>query len=332
MKWSRHKKLIILFAYTFFLSFLIVFWNAYRLFLAPIIPLNHPPAIIQIGRATSAHEFVHYLKKNKYLDSSFLFLLTIRLEGLTHQLKAGIYQIKPGESAVQLLHRVVAGDVLTHPFTIIAGTTQFKVAQDLMQTAHLEYHPEDWTLIQQDHRNAEGLLLAETYQYPAGSTSKSLLEQAHRALIAFLNQSWNQRSPNLPYKTPYDLLIAASIIEKESALPQERKLIAGVLVNRLKKGMPLQMDPTVIYALESAYKGKLSHNDLQVDSPYNSYKYRGLPPTPIAMVGKEAILAASLPQASKFLYFVAKGDGSHQFSETYIQQRQAINQYQHKDS
>ncbi|MBA2648564.1 MAG: endolytic transglycosylase MltG [Legionella sp.] len=330
MELFRHKTLRFYSIAVCFLSFLLVFWNSYRLFSSPLVPSHTQSAIIQVHRSTSAHEFVQNLKTNNYISSSSLLLLIIRLEGLTHQLKAGVYQIKPGETAHQLLHRVVAGDVLRHNFTIIAGTRSLKIEQDMIQSPHLEYHPEDWNAIKKDHPNADGLLLAETYQYRAGNTSRSILEQANQDLINFLNSTWHSRAPNLPYKKPYDLLIAASIIEKESASPEERKLISGVLINRLNKGMPLQMDPTVIYALDNAYKGKLSHNDLMVDSPYNSYRYRGLPPTPIAMVGKESILAAAQPQSSNYLYFVAKGDGSHQFSETYIQQRQAISQYQHK--
>ena len=128
------------------------------------------------------------------------------------------------------------------------------------------------------------------------------------------------------------MLIAASIIEKETAVPQERKLISGVVINRLNKHMPLQMDPTVIYAMGDTYKGSLTHEDLSINSPYNTYQNRGLPPTPIAMVGKEAIDAAAHPQLSNYLYFMARGDGTHQFSQTYEEQKQAINQYKGKGS
>lgn len=289
------------------------------------------PIIVSLDRAASAYQFVQQLKDKKLIHSTKLLLLIIRFEGLAHQLKAGVYQIKPGESALDLFHKVAAGDVLTQNFKIIEGTTQQKVAQDLIDASYLEYHPDDWLLIKNGYHNAEGLLLADTYQYHGGSSSKTLLDQAHRNLMTHLNMSWANRATNLPYRNEYELLIAASIIEKETAIAQERKLIAGVMVNRLKKHMPLQMDPTVIYGLGSKYKGKLSHNDLLINSPYNSYLHSGLPPTPIAMVGKEAIDAAAHPQLSNYLYFVAKGDGSHQFSETYEQQRQAINRYQRKD-
>ncbi|WP_454783851.1 endolytic transglycosylase MltG [Legionella sp. WA2024007413] len=330
MTFPRHKKLT-LYVVLFFMSFFIFFLIAYIQITKPIVPKQGSPVIITLDRTATASQFVKILKDKNLISSSSMLLMMIRASGLSSQLKAGVYQVTPGETAMQLVHRVVAGDVLTQNFTIIAGTTQQKISQDLLKAAYLNYHPQDWNSIKDDHPNAEGLLLADTYQYRGGSTGKSLLEHAHRNLINYLNLSWANRESNLPYKNPYELLIAASIIEKETAVPQERKLISGVMINRLNKKMPLQMDPTVIYGLGAAYTGKLSHNDLLIDSPYNSYHYRGLPPTPIAMVGKESLDAAAHPQLSNYLYFVAKGDGTHQFSETYQQQKQAINQYKRKD-
>jgi len=332
MTLSRHKKRIFSILIVFFVSFLFLFWSVYGLVITPMISRQGSAEIITLNRAVSASQFVRILKEKKLIHSAKLFLAIIRVTGLSQRLKAGVYQIKPGETAIELLYRVVAGDVLTLNFTIIAGTTQQKVAQDLMSAAYLNYHSDDWDLIKEHHPNAEGLLLADTYQYPGGGSSKTVLEQAHRHLINYLNTSWANRTANLPYTNAYELLIAASIIEKETAQSQERKLISGVMVNRINKKMPLQMDPTVIYGLSTAYMGKLTHNDMQIDSPYNSYRYKGLPPTPIAMVSKDALDAAAHPQLSHYLYFVAKGDGTHQFSETYEQQRQAIERYQHKDS
>ncbi|CAM4495776.1 MAG: Endolytic murein transglycosylase [Legionella sp.] len=329
---SRHKKLILSVVMIFFVSFVFLCWNFYTIVVTPLIPKQESSQVINLSRAASASQFVQTLKDINLIQCRRPLLLVIRFTGLSQKLKAGVYQIKPGETAVELLYRVVAGDVLTQNFTIVAGTTQQKISQDLAKASYLDYHQEDWSLIKGNHTNAEGLILADTYQYQGGSSSKKLLEQAHSNLQNYLNNVWANRVPNLPYKNSYELLIAASIIEKESAIPQERQLISGVVVNRLNKNMPLQMDPTVIYGLGNAYTGKLSHQDMQVDSPYNSYRYRGLPPTPIAMVSKEALDATAHPQLSNYLYFVAKGDGSHQFSETYEQQRQAINQYQRKGS
>lgn len=330
MTFPRHKKLL-LYVAMFFMSFFLFFLIVYIQIARPIVPQQGLPVIITLDRTASASQFAKTLKEKNLIRSSSGLLMMIRFSGLASQLKAGVYQIKPGETSMQLVHRVVAGDVLTQNFTVIAGTTQQKISQDLLKAAYLNYRPEEWDSIKDNHPSAEGLLLADTYQYRGGSSGKSLLEHAHRNLINYLNMSWASRAPNLPYKNPYELLTAASIIEKETAIPQERKLISGVMINRLNKKMPLQMDPTVIYGLGAAYTGKLSHNDLLIDSPYNSYHCRGLPPTPIAMVGKEALDAAAHPQLSNYLYFVAKGDGTHQFSETYQQQKQAINQYKRKD-
>ncbi|MGL6028637.1 MAG: endolytic transglycosylase MltG [Legionella sp.] len=326
----RHKKLIISFLIIFLMSFLLLAGFVYQQINTPMRVVTDN-RVIKLDRAASAHQFVNALKNKQLIDSSRLLLSIIRFKGLSHKLKAGIYEIKQGETALELLDRVVAGDVLVEYFTIIEGTTQQRVNKELMNAPYLEYHEGDWNSIKGSHANSEGLLLADTYQYNGGSSSKFVLELANKSLINYLNKAWDGRDNNLPYQTPYELLIAASIIEKETSLKDEKKIISGVIVNRLNVRMPLQMDPTVIYGLGDRYKGKLAHNDMQDNSPYNTYRNRGLPPTPIAMVGKEAIDAAAHPQQSKYLYFVAKGDGSHHFSENYTQQRQAIERYRRKD-
>jgi UPF0755 protein len=305
----------------------IISFNFYRLYYSPMHVAKDAPVIIRIDKFTPASSFVHMLENKKLIQSPRLLLILIRMQDLTQQLKAGVYQIKPGESATQFLNRVIVGDVLTASFRITEGSTQAQINAALQQAPYLTYEPSDWQVITMSSPSAEGLLLADTYQYDAGSRAKDLLEHAYKNLQQFLEQRWQHRSPDLPYKSPYELLIAASIIEKETAKPEERRLIAGVLINRLHKHMPLQMDPTVIYALGTRYKGKLTHEDLQIDSPYNTYLYRGLPPTPIAMVGKDAIAAAANPQPTNYLYFVATGDGGHFFSETYEEQKQAIMRY-----
>ena len=330
MKLTRRKGIFIYLASLFALYALFIAWNIYSLFYAPMLGVKSPSIQINIERATTAHQFAYLLKSKKLIRSAKLLLLIIRFEHLAHQLKAGLYEIQPGETAVDFLHKVVTGDVVKFNFTIVEGTTQQKIISDLLHAPYLEYNALDWQSITAGHLNAEGLLLADTYQYPAYSSAKTVLLQANQQLNNCLNDNWDHRATELPYHNPYELLIAASIIEKESAIPAERKLISGVIINRLRKGMPLQMDPTVVYALGTDHKGPLVHEDLAVLSPYNTYRYRGLPPTPIAMVTKEAIDAAAHPQLSHYLYFVAKGDGSHQFSETYVQQKQAINQYKHK--
>lgn len=302
----------------------------YHLFSQPMLAGNDATGVVQLDKSMSATSFANTLKSKGYIPSERSFLTLIRMQNLSQRLKAGVYQIKPEETCLQFLYRVAVGDVMTDSFQIIEGTTQRQVAENLANTRWLTYQEQDWQVVAPDIAQSEGLLLADTYNYNAGSQARDLLTRAHVNLQHYLDSSWLQRAPDLPYKSSYELLIVASILEKETALPAEKRLIAGVIINRLRKHMPLQMDPTVIYALGTSYNGKLKHENMQVDSPYNSYRYRGLPPTPIAMVGKDAIDAAAHPQRSDYLYFVARGDGTHQFSVTYEQQKLAITRYLRK--
>lgn len=324
MKHHRMKQGMIGIVGLAMLSILFFLFYLYRILFQPMTVI-FPGPIIQIDKYTSATSFVQQLVAKHLISSPYSFLGLIRIQGLSQQLKAGIYEVQVGESAYHFLYRVVDGDVLKESFTIIAGTTQTKVAEALLHAPYLNYSSQDWQEIAAGQ--AEGLLLADTYRYEAGSTSKVLLKQAAKNLQQFLDVAWQNRDAGLPFKTPYELLTAASIIEKESAKPIERRLIAGIIVNRLHKNMPLQMDPTVIYALGTQFKGELTRADLQIDSPYNTYRYRGLPPTPIAMIGKDAIEAAAHPAVTDFLYFVACGDGSHVFSVQYKDHQTAVRRY-----
>jgi UPF0755 protein len=283
-----------------------------------------PNTIIILEKNSTATSFVRDLHRLDLVRSPRLFLLYLRLFGYVHQLKAGVYEIKPGESILPLLNRVLAGDGLRLPFRVIEGSTQKSIQNQLTNLPYLTQQPNDWQLITKEHPSAEGLLLADTYQYDAGTESGQLLLTVHQNLMKYLVAAFKDRDPNLPYQNPYELLIAASIIEKEASKLQEKRLISGVLVNRLRQRMPLQMDPTVIYALGDHFQGRLTHADLSVNSPYNTYLHYGLPPTPIAMVGRDAIDAAAHPALTAYLYYVASGDGCHHFSKTYAEQRQAI--------
>lgn len=324
-RWLKFS--LISLAVIFLIGFSILSFDVYQLFYRPMVTAQTKPTIITVDKSTSAFAFVRMLKGQHFIQCDRLLLSYIRMRGQAPQLKAGVYQIKEGESAAHFLYRVTKGDVMVESFLIVDGTTQAQISASLAQAPYLTYQPMDWQAIAASYPSAEGLLLADTYNYNAGSQSRELLAHAHKNLLQFLENSWHHRSSDLPYKTSYELLIAASIIEKEAAKPREKRLISGVIVNRLRKNMPLQMDPTVIYALSTHYKGKLTRDDLQIDSPYNTYRYRGLPPTPIAMVGKDAIDAAAHPEVTAYLYFVATGDGSHHFSENYEQQKQAISRY-----
>jgi UPF0755 protein len=176
--------------------------------------------------------------------------------------------------------------------------------------------------------HAEGLFFPDTYYFINGTTDVELLRRAYQRRQSILKQEWEQRDSGLPYKNAYDALIMASIIEKETALATERPLIAGVFVRRLQKKMKLQTDPTVVYAMGDQYNGNIKKKDLNIDSPYNTYRYHGLPPSPIALAGQEAIYAALHPKLDETLYFVAKKDGSHYFSKTLEEHNRAVKKYQ----
>lgn len=313
-------------------SYLLFILDFYGLVYRPMpVPENHP-IVFHFDKNATARSFVRFLKLEHLIHSPRFFLLMIRLQGMSNQLKAGIYEIKPGETAQDFLKRVVRGDVLSLSFPIIEGSTIQNVQKQAEKAQFLLPDPNALANLAGPHPSAEGQLLADTYRYVAGSNVHQLFTNAHAKLLEVLEKAWDTRDADLPYQTAYEMLIAASILEKEAAIPAEKKLISGVIVNRLHAHMPLQMDPTVIYAMGENYQGVLKHRDLSVDSPYNTYLHPGLPPTPIAMVGKDAIAAAAHPTRSHYLYFVARGDGSHQFSETYAQQQKAISTYSHHSS
>lgn len=294
---------------------------------APLCADCDSPTIIELAPNMSAAAFLKSLNAKKLIRYPRAFRVWMRIDRSGRSLKAGVYALLPQESLRDFLQRVVAGDVVTASFRIIEGSNLLRVTTALENAPWLDFQPEMLDAIRGEYPSAEGLLLADTYRYRAGSSAKNVLMLAHTNLTKALNTAWEGRDAGLPFKTPYELLTAASIVEKESGVASERRLIAGVLVNRLRKFMPLQMDPTVIYALGEHFDGRLKHADLKIDSPYNTYRYRGLPPTPIAMVGRDALDAVAHPEATAYLYYVARGDGTHEFSVDYASQREAIHRY-----
>lgn len=247
-------------------------------------------------------------------------------------LKAGIYEITPGQSWRDVFNGFASGKVKTISLTLIEGQRWQDWLAQIQASSYLQQDitPEALQKLVLPYALPEGLLMPDTYQIDAGSSALQLITRAHGALQAFLLQQWPQRHPDLPYTSPYEALIMASIIEKETGVAEERPRIAAVFVNRLRKKMRLQTDPTVIYGMGDRFDGDIRRRDLREATPYNTYVIRGLPPTPIAMVSKAAIVAALRPISSNELYFVAKGDGSHVFSETLAEHNAAVRQYQLK--
>jgi UPF0755 protein len=262
------------------------------------------------------------------------WVLYARWKRLAAAIKAGEYEIDPGMTARSLLEKLVTGEVVMHSFTIVDGWR----AQDML--AALRRDPDVAVLPEASARDLmkslgapgvdpEGQFLPETYRFPLGTPELEILRQAHAALERELQSAWASRDPNSTLKDPAELLIVASIVQKESGLPQELPKIAGLYLHRLRIGMRLQADPTVIYGLGDRYDGQLHSVDLHTDGPYNTYLRAGLPPTPIALAGAAAIRATAHPETTDALYFVAspKDDGSHIFSATLEEQNAAVARY-----
>lgn len=265
----------------------------------------------------------------------WLFSRYAQWTGRAGVIHAGDYLLDGSMSPRDLLEKFAGGDVRLYSFTIIEGWNQWDLLRELHEHPELEatLTDEDWPGFLAeigalaDH--PEGLFLPETYRFPGGMSDRDLLEQAHELLNDVLAEEWQGKSDDAPVSTPYEALILASIIEKETALADERARIAGVFKRRLDKGMRLQTDPTVIYGIMPDFDGNLRRRDLRTDTPYNTYTRGGLPPTPIAMAGRAAIHAALHPAEGDELFFVATGlgDGSHAFSRTKEEHDAAVAEY-----
>jgi UPF0755 protein len=259
-----------------------------------------------------------------------------RWTGLDKQIKQGEYLLPPGSSIESLLLRLRQGDTIKYQVTLPEGITLAAALAILSQQEKLEKvltGPDDHRLLQmvQPHRHSEGLFFPDTYQYTRGDTDLSVMQNAHAAMVQALKEEWSNRASALPYKNHYEALIMASIIEKETGLPEEREKISGVFARRLQQGMQLQTDPTVIYGLGAEFDGNLTRKHLEdEENKFNTYRHAGLPPTPIALPGRAAIRAALHPDNSKAVYFVSRGDGGHVFSSTLQAHSRAVRKYQLK--
>ena len=285
-----------------------------------------------VGKGSSLTRVNRELHEAKILSHPKLLSVYARLVDLA-AIQAGQYQIDQGDSALQLLDKFNRGDVVRYQITFPEGWT---FRQWLSHLASVEQFAEIAELSSEQVMTAaginqthpEGWLFPDTYSYTQSDAAIDILARAHRKMVEVLDQAWTGRDMGLPYKSAYDALIMASIVEKETGLAEERSTIAGVFVRRLNKGMRLQTDPTVIYGLGDAYKGNITRAHLKALTAYNTYRINGLPPTPIAMPSAAAIDAALHPQPGTSLYFVARGDGGHYFSDSLEQHQKAVRQYQ----
>jgi UPF0755 protein len=266
--------------------------------------------------------------------SLWLLYECFRWSGQSKKIRAGSYEIDRNTTPRSLLNKMVRGDVTLATVRLIEGWTMRQVraelakAEGLLPTIQTMGDAELMAALGATGQSAEGAFFPDTYAYNKGSSDLAVLRRAHQVMNKKLAAAWAQRSADLPLQSPQQALILASIIEKETGATQDRRLVASVFINRLRIGMLLQTDPTVIYGLGPSFDGNLRKRDLQTDTPYNTYTRAGLPPTPIAMPGKASLLAAVQPQTSKALYFVARGDGSSEFSDNLAAHNRAVNKYQ----
>ncbi|HSN17755.1 MAG TPA: endolytic transglycosylase MltG [Gammaproteobacteria bacterium] len=298
------------------------------------LPIGPKAVDVEILPGESLRHVAQQLADQGILRHAWDLTLYTRLERASGGLRAGEYEIQPGTTVAGLLDLMRSGKVVMHSLTLVEGWTFKQVMAVVEAEPNLSHTLAGLSLAAQiqklsfESASPEGELLPDTYQFPRGTSDVAFLKRAHAAQQQFLAAEWNARPEGLPYKTPYDALIMASIVEKETGQPFERSKIAGVFVRRLQKGMKLQSDPTVIYGMGDAYDGNIRLKDLRTDTPYNTYTRFGLPPTPICMPGRAALDAALHPAPGDALYFVARGDGTHQFSATLKEQNAAVDKYQ----
>jgi len=262
------------------------------------------------------------------------FVLMVRLLGEAKNIKAGNYEVSEPVTPYRLLQKIVLGEVTQATVTFVEGSTftqMRKALDEHLDVAHATRGLTDEEVLQRlgiEEASPEGLFFPDTYHFARGNSDLRILRRAHRLMQSHLEAQWAARAPELPLATPYEALILASIVEKETGREEERPLVAAVFVNRLRKGMLLQADPTVIYGLGETFDGNLRKRDLLADAPYNTYTRTGLPPTPIAMPGLASLAATLNPPPSDVLYFVSRGDGSSHFSRTLGEHERAVTKYQ----
>ena len=294
--------------------------------------------IIELKPGATIRSLTRQLEQLDLIEQPKLLILWTRLNGDAKRLQVGEYTVRPAMTLSQLLRDITTGRVRQHPLRLLEGWTFKQFMQALADNDAIDHQLAgldqkqivDRLDIPYDH--PEGLFFPDTYYFHKNISDIDILKRAYAQMQSHLDSLWQQRDNDLPFESPYDALIMASIVEKESAVAEERTLIAGVFINRLRRNMRLQTDPTVIYGLGDSYDGDIRFRDLRNDTPYNTYTRKGLPPTPIAMPGLGAIKAVMHPEKSDYLYFVAINDdsGRHKFSSTLEEHNKAVDLYQRK--
>jgi UPF0755 protein len=298
------------------------------------VTIRRYPVEVEIPRGAGFRSALEQLEKAGVSVRRYEFELLARGLGKVRDIKAGSYEIAQPLTPLQLLQKLTRGDVTQAEVRLIEGWTfaQFRAALDASPDLRHDTKGMDDAQIlarlQAAESHPEGLFFPDTYLFGKGSSDLAVLRRAYRAMARHLREEWSARDPRVPYGTPYEALTMASIVEKETGQAGERDMIAGVLVNRLRIGMRLQVDPSVIYGLGAAFDGNLKRNHLAEDGPYNTYTRAGLPPTPIAMPGLASLRSAMRPGKTNAMYYVSRNDGSSQFSRTLEEHNRAVTRYQ----
>jgi UPF0755 protein len=299
-------------------------------------PLNIPESgvVYEIAAGTSLKQLAYDLQRRGITGHPHYLVWLGRELDLAHRLQAGEYEISPGTTPESLLRKLAGGEVIQHAITLIEGQTfremlaVITASGDIVHTLDGVGAEELMARLGHEGEHPEGRFLPDTYHFPQGTTDLAFLTRAYNAMERHLAEEWAAREEGLPLNTPYEALTLASIVEKETAVAGERPVIAGVFIRRLRKGMRLQTDPTVIYGLGERFDGNLRASDLRSDTPYNTYTRNGLPPTPIAMPGAASIHAVLHPDKGDALFFVANRNGGHYFSRTLKEHEIAVQKFQ----
>ena len=298
------------------------------------LPLPRSPYDFEVRSGASLASVARSLRDVGILPHPVALTALARFRSADRSIKAGSYEIEAGITLPRLLDKLTQGDVTQTAITIVEGTTFADMRRALRENAHVAHDvvelPDAELLarIGATETQPEGLFFPDTYFFASGSSDVALLKRAYRALHDRLGAAWSNRAADLPFTNPYEALILASIVEKETGRPADRPLVASVFVNRLKRGMRLQTDPSVIYGLGARFDGNLRKRDLEADTAYNTYTRDGLPPTPIALPSQASIESVMNPPKTDYLYFVSRGDGTSEFSATLPDHNRAVSKYQ----
>ena len=315
-------------------------WMEWRSFNQAPIDTGGGELLFTVEPGESLASVARRLAGQGVIESATIFSWAARIKGLASRIQAGEYIFKPGTTPARLLEQLVQGEVTSYSLTLVEGWNFTRMLAAIAESPHLEHtlrgldQAQIMARIGYPDVHPEGRFFPDTYRFTRGMSDVEILQRAYRTMERILQQEWQGRAADLPYQSADEARIMASIIEKETGLPEERQEIAGVFVRRLQRGMLLQTDPTIIYGLGESFDGNLRRKHLRDSAnSYNTYRHKGLPPTPIAMPGRDSIHAALHPAPGETLYFVSRGDGSHYFSVTLREHNRAVRKYQlqHKD-